>query len=319
MIAAVLTKPRTIELQKVQLPIIKENEVKIKVQGCGVCSSSIPLWEGREWFSYPSEPGSPGHEGWGIVESVGDKIQNIKAGDRVAFLSFHAYAEYDIANINSLVKLPETLNDKAFPGEPLGCAMNIFERSDISEGDTVAIIGAGFLGALLCQLIKNKGAKVIAISRRNYSLDFAKRFGADEVVPLTSAWEVNNKIAEITNNSFCNRVIEATGKQEAIDIATEIVCESGKIIIAGYHQDGLRQVNFQKWNWKGIDVINAHERDPKKYLSGMQKAIDAVADGIITPELLFTDVFKLEELNKGFELTATRPDGFMKALVKMEQ
>lgn len=317
MIAAVLTKPRTIELQKVQLPNIKEDEVKIKLQGCGVCSSSIPLWEGREWFSYPSEPGSPGHEGWGIVESVGDKIQNIKAGDRVAFLSFHAYAEYDVANINSLVKLPETLDGEAFPGEPLGCAMNIFERSDIKEGDTVAIVGAGFLGALLCQLAKSKGAKVIAISRRKYSLDFAKRFGADETVPLTSAWEVSNKLAEITSNNFCNRVIEATGKQEAIDIATEIVCEGGKIIIAGYHQDGLRQVNFQKWNWKGIDVINAHERDPKKYLSGMQKAIDAVANGIITPEPLFTDILQLEDLNKGFELTATRPDGFMKALIKL--
>lgn len=318
MIAAVLTKPRTIELQKVQLPEIKNDEVKIKLEGCGICSSSIPLWEGREWFSYPSEPGSPGHEGWGLVEAVGDKVENIRIGDRVSFLSFHAYAEYDVANINSLVKLPEALNNTAFPGEPLGCALNIFERSDISKGDTVAIIGTGFLGALLCQLAKNRGARVIAVSRRAYSLDFAKRFGADEIIPLTSAWEVSNKIAEITKNALCNRVIEATGKQEAIDVATEIVSEGGKIIIAGYHQDGLRQVNFQKWNWKGIDVINAHERDPKKYLSGMQKAIDAVINGIITPEPLFTDVLRLEDLNKGFERTVSRPDGFMKALVKMD-
>jgi len=74
---------------------------------------------------------------------------------------------------------------------------------------------------------------------------------------------------------------------------------------------------LQIWNWKGIDVINAHERDQRKYVSGMQKAIDAVANGIITPEPLFTDVLKLEQLNKGFELTATRPDGFMKAIVQL--
>jgi threonine dehydrogenase-like Zn-dependent dehydrogenase len=317
MIAAVLTKPQTIELQNVQLPQFKDDEVKIKVQGCGICASSLPLWEGREWFSYPSEPGSPGHEGWGIVEDVGNKISDIKVGDRVAFLSFHAYAEYDTANINSIVKLPQSLKEQPFPGEPLGCAMNIFERSDISEGDTVAIIGAGFLGALLCQLAKYKGAKVIAISRRAYSLDYAKKFGADEVITLTSTWEVSNKIAEITGNEFCNRVIEATGKQEAIDIATEIVAEGGRIIIAGYHQDGLRQVNFQKWNWKGIDVINAHERDPMKYLTGMQKAIDAVTNGIITPGSLYTDVLPLSQLNKGFELTAARPDGFMKAIIQL--
>jgi threonine dehydrogenase-like Zn-dependent dehydrogenase len=317
MIAATLTKPQTIELQRVQLPQIKDDEVNIQVQGCGICASSLPLWEGREWFSYPSEPGSPGHEGWGIVEAVGDKVEDIKAGDRVAFLSFHAYAEYDIANINSLVKLPQSLYDKPFPGEPLGCAMNIFERSDINEGDTVAIIGAGFLGVLLCQLAKRKGARVIAISRRAYSLDFAKQFGADETIALTSPWEVSNKIGELTNNGYCNRVIEATGKQEAIDIATEIVSKGGRIIIAGYHQDGLRQVNFQKWNWKGIDVINAHERDPRKYLSGMQKAIDAVTNGLLTPEPLFTDVLPLSGLNKGFERTASRPDGFMKAIIQL--
>ena len=315
--AAVLTNPKSIEIKSVDQPKVKADEVKIKVQGCGVCSSSIPLWDGREWFSYPSEPGSPGHEGWGIVEALGDNVTGVKIGDRVAFLSFHAYAEYDTATTGSLVVLPEALYDRPFPGEPLGCAMNIFERSDIREGDTVAIIGTGFLGALLCQLARNKGAKVIAISRRPFSLDYAKKFGADEVVPLTSTWEVANKVAEITGNNFCSRVIEATGKQEALDVATEIVCEGGRIIIAGYHQDGLRQVNMQKWNWKGIDVINAHERDPRKYLTGMQKAMDAVVSGIITPEILYTDILPLEGLNRGFELTTSRPDGFMKALIQL--
>jgi threonine dehydrogenase-like Zn-dependent dehydrogenase len=317
MIAAVLTKPKTIQLQRAQLPIIKPDEVKITVQGCGICASSIPLWEGREWFTYPVEPGSPGHEGWGIVENVGEQITDIKAGDRVAFLSYHAYAEYDTAGRNSIVKLPPGLYDKPFPGEPLGCAMNVFERSNISQGDTVAIIGTGFLGALLCQLVKHAGAKVIAISKRKFSLDIATQFGADETIALTSTWEVSNTVGEITGNAYCNRVIEATGKQEALDVATEIVAEGGKIIIAGYHQDGLRQVNFQKWNWKGIDVINAHERDPKKYLAGMEKAVEAVSTGVITPESLYTDVLTLDGLNKGFELTATRPDGFMKAIIQL--
>jgi threonine dehydrogenase-like Zn-dependent dehydrogenase len=315
MIAATLIKPKNIEIQEVPPPQPKEDEVKIKVEGCGICSSSLPLWEGREWFSYPIEPGSPGHEGWGRVEAVGEQVSNIKPGDRVAFLSYHAYAEYDVANETSLIKLPESLGNKPFPGEPLGCAINIFYRSDIVAGDTVAIIGSGFLGALLGQLAKHRGAKVIAISRRPFSLDYAKRYGADEVIPLTSTWEVANKVGEITGHAFCTRVIEATGKQEALDVATDIVAEGGRIIIAGYHQDGLRQINLQKWNWKGIDVINAHERDPKKYLTGMQKAVDAVVAGILKPDNLYTDVLPLSELNKGFELTHSRPDGFMKALV----
>jgi threonine dehydrogenase-like Zn-dependent dehydrogenase len=317
MIAAVLTGPGVFSMQKTAIPIIKQDEVKIRVEGCGICSSSIPLWEGREWFQYPLEPGSPGHEGWGIVEETGEKIENIQKGDRVAFLSYHAYAEYDVAKENALVKLPEQLNNRPFPGEPLGCALNIFNRSDISAGDVVAIIGMGFLGVLLCQLVKSRGAKVIAVSRRPYSLAFANKYGADEVIPLTSTWEVGNKVAEITGNAFCNRVIEATGKQEAIDVATEIIGEGGKMIIAGYHQDGMRQVNLQKWNWKGIDVINAHERDPSRYLTGMQNAVDAVARGIIDPGPLYTDILPLGDLAKGFEMTRNRPDGFMKALIQL--
>jgi threonine dehydrogenase-like Zn-dependent dehydrogenase len=317
MVAAVLSKPKSFILHDAAIPITKPGEVKIKVEGCGICASSIPVWEGREWFNYPMEAGSPGHEGWGIVEETGENITSIKTGDKVAFLSFHAYAEYDVAREDQLVKLPSKLGNQPFPGEPLGCAMNIFNRSDISKDDTVAIIGIGFLGALLCQLVKKRGAKIIAISRREYSLDFAKKYGADEVIPLTSTWEVSNKVAEITGNTFCSRVIEATGKQEAIDIATEIVAEGGKMIIAGYHQDGLRQVNMQKWNWKGIDVINAHERDAAKYLTGMRHAVEAVINGTIDPQLLYTDILSLDEVGKGFELTGSRPDGFMKALIKL--
>ena len=201
---------------------------------------------------------------------------------------------------------------KPFPSFP---KRNIFERSRIAPGETVAIIGSGFLGTLLCQLVKQAGAKVIAVSRRQFSLDFARRSGADELVPLRETWEAAGKVAEITGKVGCHCVIEATGKQQGIDVATEIVAEGGRIIVAGYHQDGLRQVNLQQWNWKGIDVINAHERAPQKYIEGMKKAVDAVLNGRINPDELYTELLPLDQLNKGFRLTADRPEGFMKALV----
>jgi threonine dehydrogenase-like Zn-dependent dehydrogenase len=317
MIAAVLNNPRSFTIQKIDKPAIEPHQVRVQVAGCGICASSLPLWEGREWFQYPVAAGSPGHEGWGIVDEVGETINNIKRGDHVAFLSGSAYAEYDVTDEQSIVRLPAALHGKPFPAEPLGCAMNIFERSDIKKGDTVAIIGIGFLGALLCQLAKHAGAHVIAISRRQYSLDFAKKYGADEIISLTATWEVANKVAELTRGNFCERVIEATGKQEALDIATEIVSEGGRMIIAGYHQDGLRQINMQKWNWKGIDVINAHERKPERYLHGMQLAVDAVLNGVLSPDDLYTDIIGLPQLNEGFIKTAERPDGFMKAIVTL--
>lgn len=317
MIAAVLAQPKTFRLEHTSAPLVNDDEVKVRVEGCGICSSSIPLWEGREWFRYPNEPGAPGHEGWGTVEETGNAVTGIQKGDRVAFLSYHAYAEYDKAHYHGVVVIPEELRNIPFPGEPLGCAMNIFGRSEIHRGQTVAIVGSGFLGVLLCQLCKAAGAKVIAVSKRAYSREAATDSGADEVVQFDDSWQAARQVAEITRNQNCERVIEATGKQEGLDLATEIIAEYGRLIIAGYHQDGQRHVDVQKWNWKAIDVINAHERDPLRYLHGMKQAVIAVMAGKMNPQPLYTDVFSLDEINKGFELTTSRPPGFMKALIKI--
>jgi threonine dehydrogenase-like Zn-dependent dehydrogenase len=110
-------------------------------------------------------------------------------------------------------------------------------------------------------------------------------------------------------------VIEAVGKQWPLDLAGELVREGGKLIVAGYHQDGPRQVNMQMWNWRGLDVINAHERDPAVYIEGIRLAVDAVASGRLDPTPLYTHTFPLDQLDDALNATRDRPDGFLKALV----
>jgi threonine dehydrogenase-like Zn-dependent dehydrogenase len=320
--AAVLVAPGTMEVREVALPLPRGNEIRVKVQGCGVCASNIPPWEGREWFKYPMKPGQLGHEGWGIVDKVGSDVRNVSVGERVAFLGEHSYAEYDVAAAGSFVALPASLADKPFPAEPLGCAMNIFRRSGIKAGDTVAIVGIGFLGALLTKLASDAGARVLAISRRPWSLDLARKMGAAQAIPMDPpASGYPGKIIEIvrqaSRNTFCDVVVEAVGKQWPLDLAAEITRERGRLVVAGYHQDGPRQVNMQLWNWRGLDVINAHERDPRIYLQGMQEAVDLVASGAFDPTPLYTHTFPLERLGDALNMTRDRPDGFLKALIPM--
>src|SRR5438045_4199726 len=97
------------------------NEVRVRIEGCGVCASNIPGWEGRPWFQYPFEPGAPGHEAWGVIDTVGDNVHDLEVGERVAMLSSHGYAEYDFANADEVVRIPAELDDLPFPGEALGC------------------------------------------------------------------------------------------------------------------------------------------------------------------------------------------------------
>jgi threonine dehydrogenase-like Zn-dependent dehydrogenase len=314
--AAVMEKPGKFVIKKVPVPEPLADEIIFKTEGCGVCASSIPVYEGREWFSYPASAGNPGHESWGTVVATGKDVLHFKKGDRVAALSFNGFAGFDKAKAIHAIRLPREIENIDFPGEPLGCAMNIFRRSDIQEGQTIAVVGSGFLGALLIQLAKSKGAKVIALSKRQYSLEIAAKSGADYLIPLDDHWKIIEKVKEITDGAFCDRVIEVTGKEWPLNLAGEITRERGKLIIAGFHQDGMRQVNIQSWNWKGLDVINAHERDPQIYVQGMREAVDALMNGRIKPSELYTHRFPLEEINQAFEKLIKRPDGFMKALIK---
>jgi threonine dehydrogenase-like Zn-dependent dehydrogenase len=122
-------------------------------------------------------------------------------------------------------------------------------------------------------------------------------------------------VKRLTGGVFCDRVIEAVGKQWPLDLAAELTRERGKLVIAGYHQDGPRQVNMQLWNWRGLDVINAHERDPALYMEGIRAAVDAVASGRLDPSGLYTHLYPLERLDEALDATRDRPDGFLKALV----
>lgn len=314
-LSAVIAAPKAIEIKEVPLRSPGDDELCIKLEGCGLCSSNLPVWEGREWFQYPMQAGGPGHEGWGTVHAVGAQVQDFQVGDRVAVLSYHAFGEYDYAPASQAVKLPETLKDTPFPGEPLGCAMNIFNRSDIRTGQTVAILGIGFLGALLVQLAKGAGARVIAVSRRSSSLNLARQFGADETIAMDDHYRIINAVSDLTNGEFCDRVIECTGKEWPLNLAGELTRIRGKLIIAGFHQDGLRQVNIQLWNWRGLDVINAHERDAEMYIEGIRKAVLAVESGILDPSPLYTHTYSLTQISEAFRTHQEAPEGFVKALI----
>jgi threonine dehydrogenase-like Zn-dependent dehydrogenase len=313
--AAVLKGPGRVEIEAVPRPEPGPGQVRLRLEGSGVCASNLTPWSGPEWMSFPTDPGALGHEGWGVVDAVGHAVEGVNVGDRVAALTYKAYAEYDLADAGAVVRLPGALSVAPFPGEPLGCAMNIFRRSDIAAGQTVAIVGIGFLGAILTRLATGAGARVIAVSRRPFSLEVARAFGAAETIRMEDHTAIIGKVKELTGGVFCDRVIEAVGKQWPLDLSGELTRERGKLIIAGYHQDGPRQVNMWLWNWRGLDVINAHERDPKVYVAGIREAVDAVASGRLDPSPLYTHRFPLERLGDALDATRDRPDGFLKALV----
>jgi len=143
----------------------------------------------------------------------------------------------------------------------------------------------------------------------------ARKAGVKETIRFGDPASSVRQVEALTNGRLCEVVIEATGKQEALDLASQITGIRGRLVIAGYHQDLTRRINLQLWNWRGLDVINAHERDPAMAIRGVREAVEAMRVGELDPRPLLTHRMSLDSLAEALMLTRDRPDGFIKAVI----
>jgi threonine dehydrogenase-like Zn-dependent dehydrogenase len=313
--AATLIEPRRFEVARIDPPAPGKGEILLRVAGCGVCGSDMGPWKGVAGISYPLLPGAPGHEVYGTVAAVGSGVASLAAGDPVTALAVRAYAELDLAPADSAVRLPPALAGRPVLGEPVACAVNVARRAGVAEGDLVVVVGTGFLGALLIPLLSRlRPRRIVAVSRRPAGLDLARRLGADEA--LTYDDDVRGRVGVLSGGRMADVVVEATGRQAPLDLAADLVRVRGRLIVAGYHQDGPRTVNMQSWNWRGLDVVNAHERDPAVYRAGMEEGVRLLAAGELDLAPLLTHRFPLAEINRAFATAEERPAGFLKAVVE---
>lgn len=64
--AAVVTGPGQLHVERLAMPEPAAGQLRVKLEGCGVCASNLTPWSGPEWMRFPTEPGGLGHEGWGL-------------------------------------------------------------------------------------------------------------------------------------------------------------------------------------------------------------------------------------------------------------
>jgi threonine dehydrogenase-like Zn-dependent dehydrogenase len=314
--AAQLVKPHTFTIVTVPNLVPREDEVLIRVIACGVCKGDFNKWNGIS-DQYPREPGSSGHEVYGTVEQFGSKVENLKTGDLVSSIRFpgKGFAEFALATARHVCRVPRELKNDIVLGEPLACAVNAVGRTKILPGDSVLVIGVGFMGALALKLLALMGAApLLAVDISESSRDLAKRIGADFVFDPQDKRSMD-RIRQLTGADGVDCVVEATGTQEALDFCTEAVRVRGTLVIYGYHVDNRRTINMQMWNWKGLDVINAHERDQDMYFYGMVRAFNLLKYGRLTFDLISHE-FDLEAINDCFQLIANRPPDYVKAVIK---
>lgn len=304
---AVLTRDGFV-IRDRDIPSCGPDQVLVKTTACGICEGEVFIYRNRATLVQTEIV--LGHEGNGIVVAIGRNVKGFKEGDVVTTIE-GAYAEYFLASPDSLVKLPDNLDPKWIIGEPVACYVHAGNRFGIRLGDHVAVIGCGFMGLGCLQLAKIQGASFIcAVEPIDWRRDVARRFGADAVhspETVDAEWLLKEY------GEF-DVVIEATGVQAAIDLATELVKQHGRIILIGYHQSngGMRTVNMKKWNFKAIDVINGHVRRNDEKLKAMQAGIDLIRAGRLVIKPLVQH-YKLSQVEKAFEDLVSRKKGLFKA------
>ena len=203
------------ELVQKEIPVPKENEVRLKVQACGICHGDTVVKEGH--FPGIQYPRVPGHEVVGIVDKLGPHVSRWQVGQRVGIgwfggpcmkceackmgdfsncrsalttgISFDGgYAEYMVAPQQAMTLIPDEL--KSLEAAPLLCAgrtiFSALRNSKARGGDIVAIQGLGGLGHLGIQFAKKLGFRTVAISRGKDKQELAYKLGAHVYIDAES-------------------------------------------------------------------------------------------------------------------------------------
>ena len=309
---AELQGPRSFVVVDVPVPEVAPDQVLVKVTTCGVCSSELGGWAGRVETSFPTRIG---HEVSGEVVAVGSSAETFSPGDRVAVWNTGSgYAEYVAVREEYCRSVGEVPLEQAL-AEPLACASNAVELTDVRLGDDVVIVGAGFMGLLVLQLVALRGARQIVVAdTRADVLALAAQLGATRTV--NSAEEsLPEVVAALTGGAGADVTFEVTGSQSALDVVGDVTRMSGKIALVGYHQGDARQVPLASWNWMAFSIVNCHFREVATILRGMTVGMRLLVAGRIRLDLLITHRFPLDRINDAFATAVDRPDGFVKATV----
>ena len=259
--AGVFYSKNDLRVEEIPKPSPKSGEVLIKVKACGICGTDVHIFNGDKGC-FPTPVGTVlGHEFSGIVESVGEGVTEIKAGDRVCVdpnkLCGDCYycksgighfcenmigigtgvnggfAEYCAVPQSQVYKIADSTSyEAAAMTEPTACCVHGIDMCNISCGDTVAVIGGGMIGMIMLQLAKLSGAgKLIMIEPVAEKRKIAEKLGADLCID-----PIGNDVKKVLGENGIKRisaVIECVGKTSTIEQAIDIAGEKSVVMMFG--------------------------------------------------------------------------------------
>jgi len=319
--ALVITGVSNVELQEIEIPKYKDNEVLINVKYCGICGSDLPRALDGGVHSFPMVVG---HEFSGQVVEIGAKVKDVAVGDRVTagallpcgkceaclqgkpamcdnygFIGSRQYgamAEYIAVKAENIVKLPDAVDYKEGAMiEPLTVALHGIQRVNIKAGVTALVFGAGTIGLLALQCLKAVGAgKVYMVDIVDKKLELAKKLGADDVVNSMNV----DLVEYMAEHGRPEVVIENSGSPIAQAQCLEIVKKCGSVVYIGTATKDLtlKPEVFEKILRGELNVTGSWMSYSAPY-PGYEwtTAVEFIKEKKIDLKSMITNIYKLED------------------------
>jgi len=330
--------PRKAEIIEVEMPALKEGDVRVRIQKTCLCGSDIPYFaydqqklldEGKPNAAghidysqpkvYPLPVGLSLHECVGVVvESASSDFQE---GDFVLALPFDQYGFFEYLTLpeSRIFPLPEepVSKQEILMAQPLGTLLFAWRMMPEIKGKTVAVLGQGPVGLMFNALLKLRGAgTVIGIDRLEERANVGREMGADEIIVPGDAGSLE-QLSDLTNGEMADVVIEAAGHADlSFNDAVDLVRKEGTIFEFGViDTDYVDNYPFGKVFYKNLTVRHSvGAKDKGDFLA----AADLIAEGKVDMKPLLTHSFPFANAQTAYETFVDRKDGAIKVLIDFE-
>lgn len=304
--------PRTSEIVEIADPIAGPGQVLIDVLACGVCTSDVTPWREKGTAGNPIRLG---HEMVGRIAALGSPGSAWNVGDVVTGLGSPGFAERAVLDENVILRVPAGIDPAYALGEPLACLEEALGRCNLTPDSRVAIVGLGFMGLGLVQLVRRLApAILVGVDPSADARAHGLANGADEVYHSDELPAAYNTDTGRGGDLRFDLVIEATGVTPGLEVAGSLVRPYGTMCIVGYHHAGTAKLDMNLW-YKAVTVVNGFSPDRRRTMQAMARGLELVGTGAFDYGRLITHRFGLDQVDAAYELMLEHGADFVKSVI----
>ncbi len=340
-----MKKPGDVKVTEIPTPVLKENEVLIRVKTAGICTNDVRDFKGDCSYSYPR---IGGHEYAGTIEAMGEGVdkERFALGAKVVSyiinadhtcplcrrgyenICFHhqkstiftnpngisgygGFGEFVIAKEQDLMLYGEkTSFEKMAFTEPLACVINSVNRTNIELGDDVVVIGGGTMGLLHVMVAKLRGARVIVSEPLEERRQKALALGATDVIdPINE--DAVARVKELTGGEGAVVVYNTTASPKLMAQAVEMTAACGtSVAFSSMHPNEPVPVDCGRIHSLQITLTGAVSPSTKAYY----QSVELINKGLLDPTVLTEAIYDYTDFDQAMAC-ALRPDTY-KVLIK---